>query len=78
MCAPTQDSLFDPLELGGVAVDSSVLPSVELHPAVAAWFRERFPRCRRRRRKRPTIPDTSAPKAPTRPSNPSSINVVVR
>jgi ATP-dependent Lhr-like helicase len=41
--APTQEPLFDPLELGGVTVDRSLLPSVELHPAVAAWFRERFP-----------------------------------
>ena len=43
MSAPTQDPLFDPLELGGVTVDTTLLPSVELHPAVAAWFRERFP-----------------------------------
>ena len=43
MSAPTQEPLFDPLELGGVTVDRSLLPSVELHPAVAAWFRERFP-----------------------------------
>ena len=43
MSAPTQESLFDPLELGGVEVDTTLLPSVELHPAVAAWFRERFP-----------------------------------
>jgi ATP-dependent Lhr-like helicase len=41
--APTQETLFDPLELGGVEVDTTLLPSVELHPAVAAWFRERFP-----------------------------------
>ena len=43
MSAPTQEPLFDPLELGGVTVDTTLLPSVELHPAVAAWFRERFP-----------------------------------
>ena len=43
MSAPTQEPLFDPLELGGVSVDTTLLPSVELHPAVAAWFRERFP-----------------------------------
>jgi ATP-dependent Lhr-like helicase len=41
--APTQESLFDPLELRAVTVDTTLLPSVELHPAVAAWFRERFP-----------------------------------
>jgi ATP-dependent Lhr-like helicase len=41
--APTQESLFEPQHLGGVAVDTTLLPSVELHPAVAAWFRERFP-----------------------------------
>jgi ATP-dependent Lhr-like helicase len=41
--APTQESLFDPLELTGVEVDTTLLPSVELHPAVAAWFRSRFP-----------------------------------
>jgi len=41
--APAQESLFDPLELGGVTVDDELLPSVDLHPAVAAWFRERFP-----------------------------------
>jgi ATP-dependent helicase Lhr and Lhr-like helicase len=40
---PTQESLFDPLALGGVTADTTLLPSVELHPAVAAWFRERFP-----------------------------------
>jgi ATP-dependent Lhr-like helicase len=39
----TQESLWDPLELGGVVPDTSLLPSVELHPAVAAWFREAFP-----------------------------------
>ena len=43
MSAPAQESLFEPLELGGVTVDTTLLPSVELHPAVAAWFRERFP-----------------------------------
>jgi ATP-dependent Lhr-like helicase len=41
--APTQESLFDPLEVGGVTLDTTLLPSVDLHPAVAAWFRERFP-----------------------------------
>jgi ATP-dependent Lhr-like helicase len=41
--APTQESLFDPLELSRVEVDTTLLPAVELHPAVAAWFRERFP-----------------------------------
>jgi ATP-dependent Lhr-like helicase len=41
--APAQESLFDPLELGGVTPDTTLLPTVELHPAVAAWFRERFP-----------------------------------
>ena len=43
MSAPAQESLFDPLEMGGVEVDTDLLPTVELHPAVAAWFRERFP-----------------------------------
>ena len=43
MSAPAQESLFDPLALGGVTVDTSLLSSVELHPAVAAWFRGRFP-----------------------------------
>src|SRR3546814_11414615 len=40
---PVQEPLFDPLELSAVTVDTSLLASVELHPAVAAWFRERFP-----------------------------------
>src|SRR3546814_841277 len=39
---PVQEPLFDPLELSAVTVDPSLLTSVELHPAVAAWFRERF------------------------------------
>ncbi|MDP1819962.1 MAG: DEAD/DEAH box helicase, partial [Acidimicrobiales bacterium] len=43
MSAPTQEPLFDPLELDTVTADTTLLPSVELHPAVAAWFRERFP-----------------------------------
>ena len=43
MSAPTQEPLFDPLELGGVTVDTELLPGVDLHPAVAAWFRARFP-----------------------------------
>ena len=43
MSAPAQESLFDPLELGGITADTTLLPTVELHPAVAAWFRERFP-----------------------------------
>lgn len=41
--APSQESLFDPLDLGGVTLDTTLVPSVELHPAVAAWFRGRFP-----------------------------------
>ena len=40
---PTQVSLFDPLSVGGVVVDTTLVGSVELHPAVAAWFRARFP-----------------------------------
>jgi ATP-dependent helicase Lhr and Lhr-like helicase len=40
---PTQESLFEPIELDAVTVDTTLLPSVELHPAVAVWFRERFP-----------------------------------
>jgi ATP-dependent Lhr-like helicase len=40
---PTQESLFEPVELGRVAVETTLLASVELHPAVAAWFREHFP-----------------------------------
>ncbi|HEY9558311.1 MAG TPA: DEAD/DEAH box helicase, partial [Acidimicrobiales bacterium] len=43
MSVPVQEPLFDPLELSAVTVDTSLLASVELHPAVAAWFRERFP-----------------------------------
>ena len=43
MSVPTQESLFGPFELVAVAVDTTLLPSVELHPAVAAWFREQFP-----------------------------------
>ena len=38
-----QESLFDPLELGGVTLDTSLVPGVGLHPAVATWFRARFP-----------------------------------
>ncbi|HEX4866421.1 MAG TPA: DEAD/DEAH box helicase [Acidimicrobiales bacterium] len=39
----SQESLFDPLELGGVMLDITLVPTVGLHPAVAAWFRQRFP-----------------------------------
>jgi Lhr-like helicase len=41
--APSQESLFDPLDLGGANLDTTLVPAVELHPAVAAWFRGRFP-----------------------------------
>ena len=40
--SPTQVPLFDPIEASGVAVDTTLVPEVELHPAVAAWFRSRF------------------------------------
>ncbi|MGV3758841.1 MAG: DEAD/DEAH box helicase, partial [Actinomycetota bacterium] len=40
--APSQTSLFDPLELTGITPDTSLVPGVDLHPAVAAWFRARF------------------------------------
>ena len=43
MSVPVQEPLFDPLELSRVEVDTTLLPTVELHPAVAAWFREAFP-----------------------------------
>ncbi|MDZ7674516.1 MAG: DEAD/DEAH box helicase [Acidimicrobiales bacterium] len=43
MSVPTQDRLFDPLDGSGVVVDTTLVPGVELHPAVAAWFRARFP-----------------------------------
>ncbi len=43
MSVPVQEPLFDPLDLGALALDTTLLPAVELHPAVAAWFRERFP-----------------------------------
>ncbi len=38
-----QETLFDPLPLAGVVLDTTLLPTVALHPAVAAWFRTRFP-----------------------------------
>jgi ATP-dependent helicase Lhr and Lhr-like helicase len=41
--APVQEPLFDPLLLSRVTPDTSLLASVELHPAVAAWFRDTFP-----------------------------------
>lgn len=41
--APTQDRLFDPLQCSGVVPDTTLVPPVGLHPAVAAWFRARFP-----------------------------------
>ena len=41
--APTQDRLFDPLPCSGVVADTTLAPPVGLHPAVAAWFRARFP-----------------------------------
>lgn len=41
--APTQDRLFDPLPCSGVVPDTTLVPPVGLHPAVAAWFRARFP-----------------------------------
>lgn len=37
-----QESLFEVVGAGVVA-DTTLLPSVALHPAVAGWFRERFP-----------------------------------
>ena len=40
---PVQEPLFDPLVLSHVEVDTTLLPTVALHPAVAAWFREAFP-----------------------------------
>ena len=46
--APTQDRLFDLASLNtderrGVVADTTLVPPVGLHPAVAAWFRARFP-----------------------------------
>ncbi|MFP5255938.1 MAG: DEAD/DEAH box helicase [Acidimicrobiia bacterium] len=41
--APSQESQFEPLDLGGANLDTTLVPAVELHPAVAAWFRARFP-----------------------------------
>ena len=44
MCPPRRRSRCSiPSSWAAVAVDTTLLPSVELHPAVAAWFRERFP-----------------------------------
>ena len=43
MSVPVQEPLFEAPARRGVEPDTSLLASVELHPAVAAWFRERFP-----------------------------------
>lgn len=40
---PDRDTLFDPREVSGVEPRLDVVPGVELHPAVAAWFEARFP-----------------------------------
>ncbi|MGI9622649.1 MAG: DEAD/DEAH box helicase [Acidimicrobiales bacterium] len=40
---PLDADLFDPLRLNGVEAVTDVVDGVNFHPAVAKWFRERFP-----------------------------------